>query len=80
MRNGVASTRVDMDAGRVVVWYDSHAVRPEILARSLTGAGYGSSIVVNMSADKYRAITGTTGGTQSGGMAGCGGRCCAGKK
>ena len=78
IRKGVASTEVDTDAGRVIVWYDSHAVKPESLAQSLTGAGYGSSILVSMPADKYRAMTGKSGATRT--MTGCGGRCCAGIK
>lgn len=77
---GVASTEVDTDAGRVIVWYDSHAVKAETLTQSLTGAGYGSSILVSMSADKYRAMTGKTVATRTSAMTGCGGRYCAGEK
>ncbi len=55
---GVASSRVDAGSGRVVVWYDSCAVRPEKLARGLSGAGFASSIIATMSAERYSARTG----------------------
>ncbi len=55
---GVASSRVDAGSGRVVVWYDSCAVRPEKLARGLSGAGFASSIIATMSAARYSEMTG----------------------
>jgi copper chaperone CopZ len=77
IRKGVASTEVDTDAGRVIVWYDSKATKAETLAQTLTGAGYGSSVLVSMPAAKYRAMTGKSGATRTSAMTGCGSRCCA---
>ncbi len=58
MDKGVASSRVDAGSGHVVVWYDSCAVRPEKLARGLTGAGFASSVIATMPVARYSAMTG----------------------
>ena len=55
---GVASVEVDVDAGRVIVAYDSKVVKPETLVETVTGLGYGSSIMQVTSVDQYRATTG----------------------
>lgn len=73
-KHGVASVEVDVDAGRVVVAYDSKVVKPEILAETVTGLGYGSSIMQAMSADQYRATTGRDLPVQAAKAGGCG--CC----
>lgn len=79
-QQGVASTEVDVAAGRVTVWYDSKQAAAERLAQVVTGSGYGSSILVKLSADDYRAATGRSGTTMAAaGGSGCGGGCCAGK-
>ena len=71
---GVSSVAVDVDAGRVVVAYDSKAAKPEALAETVTGLGYGSSILQTMSAEQYRAITGKTAAAQTEKTSGC--ACC----
>lgn len=77
---GVASTEVDVAAGRVTVWYDSKKAAAERLAQVVTGIGYGSSILVKMSAEEFRAATGRTGTAMAAAASpGCGGGCCPGK-
>ncbi|HEY6837658.1 MAG TPA: heavy-metal-associated domain-containing protein [Geobacteraceae bacterium] len=56
---GVASVKVDVDGGRVIVGYDSKKVAPERIATSVTEAGYGSSILQVVSAVDYRRQTGS---------------------
>jgi copper chaperone CopZ len=70
---GVASVEVDVAAGRVVVAYDSKAVKPETLAATVTGLGYGSSILQNLTGEQYKAATGRN-VAQPAKPAGCG--CC----
>lgn len=65
LQNGVASDEVNVDAGKVTVWYDSHAVQPEILAVKLTEIGFGSSLFIIMPVEKFMTITGKTGGTRT---------------
>lgn len=71
---GVSSVEVDVDAGRVIVAYDSRAAKPEALAETVTGLGYGSSILQAMSAEQYRAATGRAAAAQTPKAAGC--ACC----
>ncbi len=73
---GVASSRVDAGSGRVVVWYDSFAVRPEKLARALSGAGFASSIVATVPAVRYSAMTGINPDSANRGMVGTCPGCC----
>lgn len=72
---GVATVQVNVGAGEVVVGFDSRTVRPEILAKRVTGAGYGCSILQVLTPEQYRAQTGsTTAFVRQGG--GCGAGCC----
>lgn len=72
---GVASVDVDVNAGRVVVGYDSKKVRPEAIAEQVTGSGYGSSILQVVTPEQYRSMTGQNiaASRQQGG---CGSGCC----
>jgi periplasmic mercuric ion binding protein len=70
---GVAAVEVDVAAGRVVVAYDSKAVRPEALAATVSGLGFGSSILQNLTGEQYQAATGRN-AAQIARPAGCG--CC----
>lgn len=78
-QKGVASVEVNVDAGRVVVGYDSKKVRPEHLAEQVTGSGYGSSILQIVTTEQYKNMTGKNlaAGRQQGG---CGSGCCGTKK
>lgn len=71
---GVASVEVDVDAGRVVVAYDSKVTRPESLAESITGIGYGSRVMQTLSPEEYKALTGRELGAKKGAATGC--PCC----
>lgn len=71
---GVTSVDVDVDAGRVVVAYDSKLAKPEVLAESVTGIGYGSSVLQTLSAEKYKALTGRDMGMKRSKSGGC--PCC----
>jgi copper chaperone CopZ len=73
----VASADVNVAAGKVTVWYDSHAVQPEILAGKLTEIGYGSSLLVIMPVEKFMAMTGKTGGTRASAKGSWCSGCCA---
>lgn len=78
-QQGVSLTEVDVEGGRVTVWYDSKKAAPERLAQVVTGIGYGSSILVKVSAGEYRAATGRSGtAAAAAGDSGC--VCCAGKQ
>lgn len=73
---GVASVEVDVDAGRVIAAYDSKIAKPETLAETVTGLGYGSSILQVLSTEQYRAMTGRNATVQTAKAGGCGSGCC----
>ncbi|GFE62533.1 heavy-metal-associated domain-containing protein [Geobacter sp. AOG2] len=72
---GVASTQVDLDGGRVIVGYDTKAVKPEILAENVKKAGFDSTVQQVVTPDRYRQMTGkdfgTAGAARSGGCIWC---------
>ena len=69
-KKGVASVEVDVAGGWVVVGYDSKKIKPEALAATVTGAGYGSRVEKLLSMEQFRAMTGRSpGGTME---TGCG--------
>lgn len=78
MQGGVASVQVDVDAGRVVIGYDSKRVRPETIAERVTGTGYGSSLLQVLTPEQYKAMTGRNIAVSKAGS-GCGGGCCGAK-
>lgn len=73
---GVAAVEVDVDAERVMIAIDSQIARPETLAETVTGLGYGSSILQVVSTEQYRAMTGRDVPVQTAKAGGCGGGCC----
>nr|WP_269145409.1 heavy metal-associated domain-containing protein [Geomonas sp. RF6] len=73
---GVAAVEVDVDNGRVTAAYDSGAIKPEVIADTITGLGYGTTVVKAMSLDEYRAAAGKGDASQNAGRGGCGGGCC----
>jgi periplasmic mercuric ion binding protein len=74
---GVTSVAVDVDNTRVTVAYDAAVARPETLAETVTGLGYGSSILQVMSSEEYRVTTGKAAASASPQLTGgCGGGCC----
>jgi copper chaperone CopZ len=76
-QKGVVSIEVNVDAGKFIVWYDSHAVRPETLAGKLADVGYGGSAFVVLPVERYEALTGRTGGSSVSTERNCGSSCCA---
>lgn len=71
-RPGVASVEVDVEAGQVVVGYDSKLAEPGKLASGVTGIGFGCSVLQVMTAEEYRAATGKEmGGRPVKGGCGC---------
>lgn len=78
-KKGVASVEVDVDGGWVVVGYDSKKIKPEVLASTVTGAGYWSRVAELLSVDQFRALTGRNPGEGVTRKAGCGGGCGIGK-
>jgi copper chaperone CopZ len=74
-KEGIASLKIDRDAGLVTIAYDSGKAAPEALAEAVTGLGYGSSIVQVMTFGEYRARAGTAAALTPAGTGGCGGCC-----
>jgi copper chaperone CopZ len=74
-QKGVASVEVDVEAGRVIAAYNSKVAKPEGLAGTVTGLGYGSSILQVFSVEQYRAMTGRSLPTRTAMGGGCGGCC-----
>ena len=71
---GVAAVAVDLAAGEVIVAYDSHTVKPEALAATVTGLGYASSVLQNLTGEQYEAMNARSAAVLAGKPAGCG--CC----
>lgn len=68
---GVASVKVDVDQGVVVVGYDSKAQRPEAFAERVSGIGYGSRVMGVMTPQQYQKIAGGAAAAQPPGCACC---------
>lgn len=68
---GVATVKVDVDQGVVVVGYDSKAQRPEVFAERVTGIGYGSRVMGVLSPEQYQKIAGGAASAQQPGCACC---------
>jgi len=68
---GVASVKVDVDQGVVVVGYDSNASRPDLFAERVTGIGYGSRVLGVMTPEQYQKIAGGAAAAQPPGCACC---------
>ncbi|HEY6009494.1 MAG TPA: heavy metal-associated domain-containing protein [Geobacteraceae bacterium] len=78
-KRGVASVEVDVEGGWVIVGYDSKKIKPEVLASTVTGAGYGSRVAELLSVEQFRALTGRNPGEGMARKNGCGGGCRNGK-
>jgi len=70
-RGGVAGVEVDAAKGRIIVGFDSKRIKPEALAATVAGAGYGSSVERLLTPDQYRVMTGRLPGRGSGKKADC---------
>ncbi|MDD2733619.1 MAG: heavy-metal-associated domain-containing protein [Desulfuromonadaceae bacterium] len=70
---GVAVTEVDVEGGWVVVGYDTTAVKPEVLAEKVSGAGFGSNVHVVLTPEQFKQITGRDIGKKPSSSGGCGG-------
>jgi len=57
-QKGVTAAEVDIESGKVVVWYDGKGTKPETLAAAVTAIGYDSKILQSYSAEEYRQATG----------------------
>jgi copper chaperone CopZ len=55
---GVAATEVDLDHGRVIIGYDTRAVKPETLMENIKKAGFDSTVQEVVTPERYRQITG----------------------
>jgi copper chaperone CopZ len=74
---GVAEVMVDVDAAQVRIAYDAKVISPEVLAETVTTAGFRSGIVQNLSTEEYRKLTGQDLSTKKPAKkSGCGGSCC----
>jgi mercuric ion binding protein len=70
---GVAVTEVDVEGGWVVVGYDTKAVKPEVLAEKVNGAGFGSNVHQVLTPEQFKQITGRDIGKKASSSGGCGG-------
>jgi len=70
---GVAATEVDVEAGRVVVAYDTKAVRSETLAENVTRSGFDSRVQEVMTPERFRQATGRDMGRTTASSGCCGG-------
>jgi len=70
---GVAVTEVDIEGGWVVVGYDTKAVKPEVLAGKVNGAGFGSNVHVVLTPEQFKQLTGRAIGKKASPSGGCGG-------
>ena len=68
---GVAITEVDVEGGWVVVGYDTKTVKPEILAETINGVGFASSINRILTPTQFRQITGREIGKNAASSSGC---------
>ncbi len=73
--NGVASTEVDVAAGYVIVGYDTKAVKPEVLAEKVRGAGFESQVQEVLTPERFKQITGRSLGKKTAASKGCCGGC-----
>lgn len=74
---GVSAVELDPKGGLVIVGYDSRKVRPDTLAGTISGAGYGCSVLRVLTMEEFRRMTGRFPGRGAGtGVcgAGCGAR------
>jgi copper chaperone CopZ len=70
---GVAVTEVDVEGGWVIVGYDTTAVKPEVLAEKVKGAGFGSNVYRVLTPEEFKQITGRDIGKSAASSGGCGG-------
>jgi len=72
---GVAATEVDLDHGRVIIGYDTRAVKPEMLTENVKKAGFDSTVQEVVTPERYRQITGRDVGKSGAARPGCSGGC-----
>lgn len=70
---GVAVTEVDVNGGWVIVGYNTQAVKPEVLAEKVVGAGFGSNVHLVLTPEQFKKITGRDIGKNASASKGCGG-------
>lgn len=68
---GVAVTEVDVEGGWVVVGYDTKAVKPEVLAEKVRGAGFVSTVHQTVTPEQFKQITGRYIGAKAVPASGC---------
>ncbi len=72
---GVAVTEVDVEGGWVVVGYETKTIKPEILAETVNGTGFASTVNQILTPAQFEQITGRVIGKNSASSSGC----CSGK-
>jgi copper chaperone CopZ len=73
-KEGIASTEVDANVGRVIVGFDSKKIRPDEIAVIISGLGYRNNVSEVLSKEEFRAKTGREPGTNMRTI-GCAGGC-----
>lgn len=72
---GVAVTEVDVEGGWVVVGYETKTIKPEILAETVNGTGFASTVNQILTPAQFEQITGRVIGKNAASSSGC----CSGK-
>lgn len=71
---GVAASEVDVQGGWVVVGYNTAKVQPETLARTVSTAGFKSTVHLVLSPEQFQKLTGRAIGADTGKNGGCCGK------
>ncbi|MRR56295.1 MAG: copper chaperone [Deltaproteobacteria bacterium] len=69
--SGVAITEVDANGGWVIVGYDTKTVKPDALAKKVTGAGFASKVYVILTPEQFKQISGREIGANAAQLSGC---------
>jgi copper chaperone CopZ len=79
--HGVAAAEVDVEQGYVIIGYEASRVTPAVLAKTVTGSGYASSVERVMPPDEFHRLAGRNVGEKYGqGQGCCGSGACGMKK
>lgn len=68
---GIAVTEVDVNAGWVLVGYDSKTVKAQALAAKVASAGFDSKVSVILTPEQFKQMTGRDVGTKAAKLSGC---------
>jgi copper chaperone CopZ len=76
---GVAATKVDIQRGCVIAWYDSKQVAPEKLAQKVSECGFASKMQAVLTPEQFKKVAGKDIDQKQLGSGCCGSKGCGGK-